>query len=349
MQEPQIIITQEFLKLISELDVFKGNWETLTTLSRERLSQLRRVATIESIGSSTRIEGAKLTDGEIEVLLSNINIESFETRDEQEVAGYHETMDLIFQSWEDMPLTENHIKQLHQILLRHSTKDKRHRGEYKKLTNDVVAFDRDGNEIGVVFKTTSPFDTPREMEKLVSWLNKALFEESQHPLILIGVFIVVFLAIHPFQDGNGRLSRILTTLLLMRAGYVYVPFTSLERVVEDNKDLYYRALRRTQGTLNSESPDWQPWIGFFLRCLKQQKRNMENKITKEGLTYDNQLPALAVEIIRLSDENDRITRADILVLTGANENTIKKYLRELVRGNYLRQYGKGRATWYTKA
>ena len=162
-------------------------------------------------------------------------MQRFETRDEQEVAGYAEAMDLIFQSFDDMPLTENHIRQLHQVLLRHSTKDERHRGDYKKLNNHVVAIDADGKEIGVIFETATPFEPPRLMEELVHWTRKAIHKESMHPLLIVAVFTVQFLAIRPFQDGNGRLSRVITTLMLLRAGYDYVPYASLESVIEENK------------------------------------------------------------------------------------------------------------------
>ncbi len=271
MQEPKIPLTQGLLQLIAEIDEFKGKWEALKNMSPERLHQLRKVATIESIGSSTRIEGAKLSDMQVETLLSNLTSTSFKTRDEQEVVGYAEAMDLVFQAHEDMTVTENHIRQLHQVLLRHSSKDERHRGDYKKLDNHVVAIDEQGKEIGVVFATATPFDTPRQMEELLRWVNKATIEKSLHPLLIVAIFIVVFLAIHPFQDGNGRLSRILTTLLLLRAGYSYMPYASLESIVEDNKDIYYKALRRTQSTLKSDGPDWEPWLGFFFTLFKKTK------------------------------------------------------------------------------
>ena len=182
-----IRLDQNLVKLVAEIDEFKGRWEALKTLAPERLNKLRKVATIESIGSSTRIEGAKLTDAEVETLLSGLKTKSFQSRDEQEVAGYAEAMDLVFQAWEDMPITENHIRQLHQTLLRHSTKDERHRGDYKTLDNHVVAFGPDGEEIGIVFATTSPFDTPREMEALVSWVQKAIREEAFHPLLILSL------------------------------------------------------------------------------------------------------------------------------------------------------------------
>jgi len=350
MREPKLAFGPDLVKLIAEIDEFKGRWEALKTLSPDRLSALRKVATIESIGSSTRIEGAKLSDAEVEDLLSRaISIKSFKTRDEQEVAGYAEAMDLVFEAYADMRLTENHIRQLHQTLLRHSDKDARHRGSYKTLSNNVVALDADGREIGVVFETTSPFDTPREMEALVAWTRKALDEEALHPLLIIAVFIVTFLAIHPFQDGNGRLSRVLTTLLLLRAGYAYVPYASLERVIEENKDLYYKALRRTQTMLKSETPDWEPWVGFFLRCLKKQKDSLTTRLNRERIAQDSEadLPELSFQVLKALRAKERLTIAQLASITGANRNTLKVRLRELVADGRVRQRGKARATWYS--
>ena len=247
-----ITITPEILKLIAEIDEFKGRWTVIQTVAPEKLTTLRRIARIESVGSSTRIEGSKLSDAEVEKLLSGLHTKSFASRDEEEVAGYADTMDMIFEGYEAIASTENHIKQLHGVLLKYSSKDQDHRGQYKTVTNHVEAFGPDGKSLGVVFETATPFETPGWMKDLVDWFNRAVEEESHHPLILIGIFIVVFLAIHPFKDGNGRLSRALTTLLLLRAGYSYVPYSSMEGVVEQNKDSYYLALRRTQQTIRKK-------------------------------------------------------------------------------------------------
>lgn len=350
MNEPDLMIGSDLVKLIAEIDEFKGRWEALKALSPDRLSAMRKVATIESVGSSTRIEGAKLTDIEVEELLSQaLSPAPFKSRDEQEVAGYAEAMDLVFEAFANMALTENHIRQLHQTLLRHSAKDERHRGSYKTLSNNVTAFDADGREVGVIFETTSPFDTPRVMEDLVAWTRKAIDEEAHHPLLIAAIFIVTFLAIHPFQDGNGRLSRVLTTLLLLRAGYAYVPYASLERVIEENKDLYYKALRRTQTSLRTDKPDWQPWVGFFLRCLKKQKDALAARLEWERARQDDDaaLPELSVKVLELLDANGRLTIAQIVEQTGANRNTLKKRLRELVDARRIRQHGKARATWYS--
>ncbi|MGI9345585.1 MAG: Fic family protein [Gammaproteobacteria bacterium] len=347
MKEPVITVGQDILQLVAEIDEFKGQWQALKALPPEHLQQLRKVATIESIGSSTRIEGAKLSDAQVETLLSNLSSNSFSTRDEQEVAGYAEAMDLVFQAYEDLHITENHIRQLHQTLLRHSSKDNRHRGFYKTLPNHVVAKGADGREIGVVFETATPFDTPREMEALVQWASKGFDESAMHPLLITAVFTVVFLAIHPFQDGNGRLSRVLTALLLLRASYEYVPYASLESIVEANKDLYYKALRRTQATLNNADPDWEPWLGFFLRCLKKQKTNLATKIKQEQAVSDTSLPLLSAQVLKLLAEHKRLTIAQMVKYTGGNQNTLKVRVRELVNEGRIQRHGKARATWYS--
>ncbi len=338
-------ITPEILALIAEIDEFKGAWRALGRLVPERLSALRRVATIESIGSSTRIEGSRLSDTEVERLLSALEIESFGSRDEQEVAGYAETMETVFAHADAIDTTENHIKQLHRDLLVHSTKDARHRGAYKTLPNHVTAFDADGGEIAVVFETATPFDTPRLMSELVGWTRAALEDRQLHPLLVIAIFVVAFLEIHPFQDGNGRLSRILTTLLLLRSGYAYVPYSSLESIIEQTKEGYYVALRRTQGTIRSETPQWAPWIIYFLRALQQQKRRLENKIERERLLVGT-LPALSARILDLARDHGRVTVGQIVRMTGANRNTVKKHLKSLVSAKHLAQEGTGRGTWY---
>ncbi len=339
--------TPEILALIAELDEFKGAWRALGTLAPERLLALRRVATIESIGSSTRIEGSKLSDQEVKKLLSNLEIKKFDTRDEQEVAGYAEVMETIFSHADEISVTENHIKQLHRDLLLYSAKDERHRGGYKTNTNHVVAFDSEGKEIGIVFQTATPFDTPRLMSELIGWTQNSLVERSLHPLLVIAVFVVVFLEIHPFQDGNGRLSRILTTLLLLRSGYAYVPYSSLESVIEHTKESYYLALRKTQGTIRTEEPDWEPWIIYFLRALQQQKKRLEKKIERERIMIDT-LPELSIQILELTKEQGQISIGQIVKITGANRNTVKKHLQALVAASHLTQHGTGKNTWYTR-
>jgi Fic family protein len=343
----QLKITSDILGLVAEIDEFKGRWQALGSLAPDRLSALRRVATIESVGSSTRIEGAKLTDQEVDRLLSGLDVRSFRSRDEQEVAGYAEVMELVFESWRDLVPTENHLKQLHGVLLRYSDKDERHRGEYKTQPNHVEAFDSEGRSLGVIFETASPFDTPRSMEQLVQWANDALAARAHHPLLVIAVFVVRFLAVHPFQDGNGRLARALTVLFLLRAGYTYVPFTSLERVIEENKDEYYRALRRAQATLDKGEAQLGDWIAFFLRCLVAQKDVLARKVERERLMAA--LAPLDEQLLQLVRDHGRVTLAAAEQLTRANRNTLKVHLRQLVETGRLRLLGRGRASWYELA
>jgi Fic family protein len=339
-------ITPEILSLIARIDEFKGAWRALGTLAPERLLALRRVATIESIGSSTRIEGSKLTNQQIATLLSGLKIQEFKSRDEEEVAGYAAAMDTVFESFEHIPVTENHIRQLHRTLLQFSSKDERHRGDYKTLRNEVGAFDGVGNMIGIVFETATPFDTPPRMAELVKWLNDARELQRIHPLLIVAVFIVTFLEIHPFQDGNGRLSRILTTLLLLQAGYAYVPYSSLESVIENSKEGYYLALRQTQGTIRTEVPNWQPWLIFFMRAMQQQKRRLAVKVDREKNALAV-LPELAVKILDYVRDNGRVTTRDMVRETGASPNTLKSTFTSMVKKGLLVRHGGGRSIWYS--
>jgi len=345
VRSDSIQITAEILRLIAGIDEFKGAWRALGALAPDRLSALRRVATIESIGSSTRIEGSRLSDREVEHLLSNLQIKSFATRDEQEVAGYAKVMELVFSSWQDITLTENHLRQLHRDLLAYSDKDAWHRGKYKTAPNSVAAFDASGKQIGIVFETATPFDTPRLIKELIAWFRAEREAAGLHPLLAIGIWVVVFLEIHPFQDGNGRLSRVLSTLLLLQAGYAYVPYSSLESVIEQNKEAYYLALRQTQGTLRKRKPDWQPWLTFFLRALSEQVRRLHRKVEREKLVFAA-LPELSLQIVEFARDHGRITMGEAIRLTQGNRNTLKQHFRALVEQGQLRRHGAGRGVWY---
>ena len=337
-------LTPDLLRIVGEIDEFKGAWKALGGLAPDRLATLRRIATVESVGSSTRIEGARLTDKEVDILLSNLDLGSFKSRDEEEVAGYAEATRLVFDSWREIPLTENHIKQLHATLLKFSTRDEDHRGNYKNVTNNVEAFDERGRSVGVIFETATPFDTPHLMQELVAWTNHELEGKAHHPLLVIAVFIVRYLAIHPFQDGNGRLARVLTNLLLLRSGYSYMPYTSLERVVEENREQYYRALRSAQGTLDKDEAQLMDWLRFFLLCLVQQKNSLAEKVKRERLMTS--LSAIDEKLLQIARQHGRLTLASALKLTKANRNTLKLHLRLLVQAGHLQLLGRGRSSWY---
>jgi Fic family protein len=317
-----VAISAEILGLIAEIDEFKGTWQFLGRLTPDRLLALKKVATIESIGSSTRIEGSRLSDQDVEALLSRLDTSSFRSRDEQEVAGYAYVCEEIFSNFASIAFTENNIKQLHSWLLKYSDKDQFHRGEYKKLSNHIEAFDENGKSLGVVFETAAAFETPFKMQELIFWVREALETKSLHPLMVIGIFVVAFLAIHPFQDGNGRLSRCLTTLLLLKSGYHYVPYCSLESIIESNKESYYLALRRTQQSLKGEKREFSSWLLFFLRSLQKQKCLLEAKVSKEKILHLH-LPELSSKILHLIGEHGRLSISDIEKITLANRNTLK--------------------------
>ncbi len=337
-------IIPQYLNLIAVIEEFKGRWQEMNSLAPDRLARLRRVATIESAGSSTRIEGARLTDSEVERLFSGLAATSFRSRDEEEVAGYADAMKMVFESFKEIQIDENHIKQLHQVLLRHSSKDIHHRGEYKKFPNHVAAFGSDGTSLGVIFETATPFDTPFKMADLVQWYNEEAKAGNIHPLLLIAVFLVYFLAIHPFQDGNGRLSRILTTLMLLKSGYSYVPYSSLERIIEDNKDQYYLSLRRVQSTLYTDNAILDDWILFFLESLRKQVSVLESRIETERIIIS--VPPLSQEILKIARQHGKITVREAQKITGANRNTIKAHISGLVREGRLQMAGTGKGAWY---
>lgn len=343
-----IKITPRMLTQIAELDEFKGAWANIARLRKGQLSALKKVSTIESIGSSNRIEGNKLSDKDVESLLSRIDKKSFKSRDEEEIAGYADLMNTIFDSYSVIPLAENYIKQLHKILLLYVEKDARHRGEYKNLPNSVAAFDADGKEVGVIFETAAPFDTPRLMEELVAWTRENLDAPLLHPLVVIGVFVVRFLAIHPFQDGNGRLSRALTAMLLLKQGYEYIQYSSIESIVETNKDGYYRALRRTQKNIWSGNADYEPWLSFFLTTLQKQKRHVEAKIGAMAVP-DNKLSKNARAVLGLFDNTPEWNIRDIAAALSMNANTAAKAVKTLVDNGYLAKHGATKGVWYEKA
>ena len=375
-------LNADILNIVAAIDEFKGEWKSLKKMQADILTHLKKVATIESVGSSNRIEGNKLSDSDIEELLSNLKTTKFKNRDEEEVAGYADLSNLIFDDYEIIPFNENYIKQMHSILLKYSSKDERHRGEYKTLPNSVAAFDESGKEIGVIFETATPFDTPRLMKELITWTNDNLNNKTLHPIITIAIFVVNFLAIHPFQDGNGRMSRALTNLLLLKNGYTYVSYSSLEAVIEDNKSAYYLALRQTQTTLKDENPNYDLWINFFVKALEKQKIRLEYKLlhiddvntkvnninitnskeiknamsesetsqNKKASIDLNSLPETAVAILQLFDKTDRINinyiKENIDNKECNSESKIKRALILLQQKNIIKKYGTTKGSWY---
>jgi Fic family protein len=337
--------TAEMLRLIGDIDEFKGHWRRVNEVRAERLAQLRQITTIESTASSTRIEGVELSDAEVARALEGLHVDSFRARDESEVRGYGELVTLIYESWQHIPLTENYVKQLHGLLLKYSEKDERHRGEYKKFPNNVDARHPDGRT-ELIFETASPFETPQLMADLVAATNTALVDHTVHPLVVIARFIVALLAIHPFQDGNGRLARAITVLLLLRAGYDYVPYASHERVIEDNKTTYYAALRESQLAMRNDPAAFGVWLLFLLRALRAQQQSLEAKLHVERSLL--QLSDVQQGVLSLVTTLGRATTTTIGLQLRMPYRTVRYHVDALVRQGLLSPHGERKGRYYTR-
>ena len=337
--------TQQVIQQIGLIDSFKGRWTAIEKKEHRYLRELKRIATIESTGSSTRIEGATLTDKEVENLLKHVKISDLKSREEQEVVGYYETLDVILDTYADIPLTENYIKQFHGMLLKYSNKDSRHRGEYKSLSNKVVA-KYPGGKQAVIFNTTAPHLVKKEMEELLGWTNQVFSEGKLHPLIIIGAFVYEFLSIHPFQDGNGRLARLLTTLLLLKHQYLFVQYVSFENLIEERKKDYYKALMTDQKNRYKKNERIDQWELFFLGCMESLIRKLEKKYeaySKKG-AYLNDRQKKILEIVK---KQAPVKLNDILnSIRGLSRNTLKKDLVYLVDQNMVSRMGQGRSSVY---
>lgn len=337
--------TQKIINKIGFIDAFKGKWLAIEKEENRYLRELRKIATIQSIGSSTRIEGATLTNEEVAMLLNNLEINKLNTRDEQEVIGYYDTLEVIIENYDTIELTAGNIFHLHSRLLKYSDKDQSHKGQYKQLSNKVVAKYPDGQQ-RVIFNTTAPYLVGKEMDELLQWTNQQLEEQIIHPLIVIATFVYEFLSIHPFQDGNGRLSRLLTTLLLLRQDYPFIQYVSFENQIEHNKQAYYRVLMNAQQYRYSDKEIIDQWMIFFLESLEALVLKLERKY----MHYKSKGPYLNErqrQVFAYIKANEPIKIGDIAgFMSGVSKNTIKKDVQYLLQEGAIQKIGKGRGTVY---
>ncbi len=336
--------SQEITKLLARIDECKGYWEAFSLLSPEYLKRMKHAVIVSSSGSSTRIEGAHLSDEEVEQLLRNAKVRRLRTRDEQEVLGYLDTIKEVFESWEAMKFGENLIRHIHASALKYSEKDSRHKGEYKFGPNRVEAVDAKGKVVGIIFNPTPPFLVTKEIQELTEWTQKQFKEQALHPLLIIANFVYEFLAIHPFQDGNGRTSRILTNLLLLQHGYSFAPYVSHEKIVEDHKVDYYVALKKTSTTWKGKKENIVPWMLFILRVFAKQGE-MAVALTKKD-QIENLLSGKQLAIWQSFQETDTLSRKEIAEKTGINIRTVDQALRKLLDLKRIVKIGEGRATRY---
>lgn len=331
---------------IAQIEQIKGRWIQGATLSPQFLSRLKRSVLVTSTGASTRIEGAKLSDEEVDKLMRGLAIEKFADRDEQEVKGYFELLQNILEAWEDLNLNEGTIKHLHQELLKYVEKDTLQRGKYKSKENQVRMVDPQGRDMGVLFDTTPAYLTQKEMNELVDWTKEALKEKKYHPLLIVGNFIVEFLNIHPFEDGNGRLSRILTNLLLLMEGYLYMPYVSHEKLIEDNKPNYYMALRTSQKTFKTKKEDLSSWLNFFLTVLLTQSQMAINLLTQENIEVLLSPKQLAVW--HYLQEVDDASPNEIAEYAHVARPTVNQVLNKLLNLKKIERIGEGSSIRYRK-
>lgn len=340
-------ISPEIIGKIGRIDELKGQWIAGANLNPYFLGRLKRFVLITSTGASTRIEGAGLSDEDVEKFIQGIAIQKFADRDSQEVKGYYELLQNIFEAWDSIIFSENSIKHLHKELLKYVDKDKFQRGAYKSKENRVEMVDEKGRRIGVLFDTTPAYLTPKQMQELVEWSKGALLQKKYHPLLIVGNFLVEFLNIHPFEDGNGRLSRILTNLLLLRAGYLYMPYISHEKLIEDQKSLYYIALRKSQKTFNTKFEDLTPWLAFFLDIILAQSEKAISLIASENLEAILSRKQLAIwQYLQAVPE---AAPKEIVDQTGVVRPTVNQILSKLLRLKKIERLGLGRSTRYRKS
>jgi len=332
------------LKEISKIDEYKGMWKAGEILHPQILKRLKRSVLITSTGASTRIEGVKLSDEDIDKLIDKINIQKFTNRDEQEVKGYYELLENVFNSWERLELNESTVKHFHKELLKYVSKDSAHRGEYKKKENSVKMVNGDGKVIGTIFETSLPYKTPLEMQELVEWTRTELIKKNHHPLLVIGNFIVAFLAIHPFEDGNGRLSRILTNFLLLKAGYAYVPYISHEKLIEDNKKGYYVALQKSQKSFKTKNDTIILWLEYFLNIFLLQSK-MAVELT-ENKNIESILSEKQLLVWNYLQENKGAGVGEISKATKVPIPTVKQAINKLLKLKKIEMSGMGRAVRY---
>lgn len=334
-------ITPEIVSKIAEIDTLKGRWISGAKLNPQLLGRLKKSVLVTSAGASTRIEGARLSDEDVEKLVQGLKIQSFTDRDKQEVRGYYELLEKVFDAWKNVKFSESTIKHFHKEILRYAEKDQRHRGDYKKSENRVEMFDASGKLIGVVFEPTPAYLTPKETQELIEWTARALSGKKYHPLLIAGNFVVEFLKIHPFQDGNGRLSRILTNLLLLQAGYVYMPYVSHEKIVEDNKSDYYIALRKSQ-----KSEDITHWLIFFLSVVLKQSQMAIDLLSNESI--EKILSPKQLAVWQYLQNVEEATPAQIAKNANIARATVNQVVDTLLRLQRVERIGQGRGTRYRR-
>ena len=332
--------------ILAAIDEVKGQFRAGLRMTPQAITSLKKSVLITSAGASTRIEGAKLNDEEVEKIMQGLAVSKFADRDSQEVQGYLETLQNVFDNYQTLPLREGVILSLHKELLKYSTRDEQQRGKYKQKENTVGVLGADGTVARIIFETTKAYLTPKEMQELLDWTTEALQSNRFHPLLVIANFVVEFLKIHPFEDGNGRLSRVITNLLLLRAGYPFVQYVSHEQLVEKRKDEYYIALRKSQETFNTDRDTISPWLNFFLAVVKEQATKALKYLEEEK--FEDTLSPKQYEVWKFISGVGEASPGEIVRATSVGMPTVRQSLDRLLELGKVKRIGRGRGTRYVK-
>ncbi len=334
-----LVIDWKLINLISIIDRFDSQWSAIERREGQRLKQLKSIATVRSVGASNRIEGNRMTNEEIDVLLKNVDITKLTDRDSQEVVGYFDVLDLISENYENISITESNLKSLHNSLMKYSTKDKWHKGDYKQHSNAVEATLVDGTRQIIFHTTEAGFSTEDAVRRLIDWYNS---ETEVHTLIKCAAFVYEFLSIHPFQDGNGRLSRLLSALLLLKNGYKWIQYVSFEHEIESRKSEYYQALRACQAQRPNE--DITIWINFFLNALRNIQTQLMKKLEQSAI--ETQLSPREKAILTVIQNYSGLKSSEIAEKLDIPIPTVKRILSGLQDKGVIEKQGRGRSTVY---
>lgn len=328
------------INAISKIDRFDATWSAIEKREGRSLKQLKTIATVRSVGASTRIEGSAMSDEEVGVLIEKLDITKLEDRDAQEVAGYFTTLDLISDSYEEIGITESQIKGLHKTLMQFSKDEEWHRGEYKQHSNSVQATAPEGKKY-TIFETISPgFATEDAMRNLIDWYHS---DQQTHPLVKSALFCYDFVSIHPFQDGNGRMSRLLASLVLLKNGYKWIEYISFEHEIESKKGEYYRTLMECQRARPNE--DVTSWVLFFLECLSNIQDQLMEKLKTQSAP--GELSSRDKGILMFIELNNGCRSGDISKKLSIPLPTVKKALAGLVAKGLIEKRGTGPGTHYS--
>lgn len=332
-------LTPEIVSMLTQIHEYKGKQNLFIESSADVLTHLVDIAKVQSTEASNKIEGIYTSNERIKKLaLSKTNPQN---RAEEEIAGYRDVLNTIHANHDEIPLRPNIILQLHRDLYKFNTAT--YGGQYKSVDNVIAEEDSEGNRF-IRFQPVSAWEVPESVEKLCSEFNNAIARELIDPLLAIPMFVLDFLCIHPFNDGNGRMSRLLTLLLLYRSGYIVGKYISIEKMIESTKDSYYDALQKSSSGWHENNNDYAPFVKYMLSVLLAAHREFASRVQ---LLIESKLskPERIAKIIE--DTLGKITKQEILEkCPDISETTVQRALADLLRNNKIKKISGGRYTSY---